>query len=224
MDIKSTNQTIPGNQVNVRLEDIGSSKGSFEPVKLDAVEQKLLDLAIIFKTTAEDELSIKERIDTGKLADSIQFTDVAYLGGVYSIDISVLAYYKFVNSGVMGTEGNGGFSSPFRFRNNYVSKRFMLAIKHWVLRNGLKSRVKEIDYKDNYFKREKKNRRSFKESKRLGGNTETSSIAYAIATSIKRKGLKPEYFWDKAATQTAKAMEGMGESFAIDLIKEIIKK
>jgi hypothetical protein len=83
-------RSIDQRQRNVRLEDIGASKDSLEPIKLDAVEQVLVEMAILFKTTAENELSIKNAIDSGQLAGSIQFENVKFMGGRYTVDINVL--------------------------------------------------------------------------------------------------------------------------------------
>jgi hypothetical protein len=202
-------RSISDRQRNVKLEDIGSDKGSFEPVKLDAVEQTLVEMAILFKTTAEDRLSVQNAIDTGKLADSIQFTQVKYLGGVYSVDINVLDYYDFVNKGVKGL--NGGGSSPYQYKNLGVSKAMLFAIRKWLIRHGLKSNSKAA----------RKNPLGTEKKTRAFDNT-SNSMAYAIAKSIKKKGLKPTGFWDSAEQATEKEMEkSLGNAFAVDIVNGI---
>jgi hypothetical protein len=211
---------MPGRSISKRqeaylktlhLDQIGTEQGSAAPVTLDAVEQTMLDMAILFKTTAADELSVKNAVDTGVLADSIQFEAVKFLGGVYSVDINVLDYYRFVNKGVKGTQG--GPSSPYAFKNNFVSKSFMLSIRKWLIRHGLKSNSRPAQ--KNPLGTEKKTR-SFTES--------SNAMAYAVATSIKKKGLKPTGFWDKAETTTQAQMEKqLGNAFAIDIVNAIVK-
>jgi hypothetical protein len=211
---------MPGRSINKRqesylktthLDNIGTWKGSIAPVQLSEVEATMLDMAILFKTTAQDELSAKQAIDSNSLAESIQFEQVKFFGGVYSVDINVLDYYKFVNKGVKGTQG--GPNSPYAFKNNFVSKSFMLSIRKWIIRHGLKSNSKPA--KRNPLGTEAKTK-NFTES--------TNAMAYAVATSIKKKGLKPTGFWDKAETVTQAQMEkSLGNAFAIDIVNEIVK-
>jgi hypothetical protein len=212
---------MPGRSINnrqkdylktVHLEDIGSSKGSDAPVKLEPIEQALLDLAILFKVTAQDELSVKNAIDTNALAESIQFEKVKVSGGVYSVDINVLDYYKWVNKGVKGLK-NKGINSPYSFRNYYVSKSFMQAIRKWVIRHSLKSNSKPA-----------RKHPLGAEKKRIKGDT-SSAVAYAIALSIKKKGLKPTGFWDKAETTVADQQmeQALSNAFTISIINELVR-
>lgn len=197
----------------VHLESIGQDKTGGAPVKLAEVEQSLRDLAVLFKTTAEHELDVKNAIDTNQLAESIQFDEVEFMGGVYSIDISVLDYYKFVNKGVKGlNNGINGAQSPFSFKNIGVSKAFMISIRKWVIRHALKARVKPA--KTHPLGAEKK--AVFKDT--------SNAMAYAIATSIKKKGLKATNFWDKAEQTTQEQVEKtLGNAFAISIVNEIVK-
>lgn len=200
-----------------KLEDIGTDKGSLPDVKLSHIEQALVDLAIVFKVAAEKGLDVKNAIDTGQLADSIQFEQVKYLGGVYSIDISVYDYYKWVNKGVKGVNTNSKVNSPYSFRNLGVSTAFRLAIKHWIIRHGLKAMVKETRLKKH---------RLGTERKKLDFKTrdEANSLAYAVAVSIKKRGLKPTGFWDNAESATTKEVEKtLGNAFAIAIVNEIVK-
>jgi hypothetical protein len=200
----------------MHLDDLGSSKDDVQVVELSAVEQALVDLAVLFKETAENELSVRNAIDSGKLADSIQFTDVVFMGGVYTVDIKVLDYYKFVNSGVKGTQ-NKSINSPFSFKNNRVSKDFMTAIRKWVIRHGMKSSSKAVRAKGGkYALGTERKTAKFKDS--------SNALAYAIATGIKKKGLKPTGFWDKAAEAVDKALPWFGDAFAIDIINGITNK
>lgn len=194
----------------VHLESIGQDKSGGGPVELTEVEQSLVDLAIVFKATAEHELDIKNAIDTNQLAESIQFDEVNFMGGVYSIDISVLDYYKFVNKGVKGLQG--GPASPFSFKNLHVSKAFATSIRKWVIRYALKARTKPA--KTHPLGAEKK--AVFKDT--------SNAMAYAIATSIKKKGLKATNFWDKAEQTTQEQVEKtLGNAFAISIVNEIVK-
>ena len=204
--------TSVNDNYKVKLEDIGDERASAEPVKLDAVEQAMVQLAILFKTTGEKELQLRQAIDTGKLADSIQFTDVEYNGVAYSLDIKVLDYYKFINSGVKGTK-NKSIDSPFSFRNNYVSAPMLLAIRKWIIRHGLKASTKEA-----------RRHPLGTERKALKLENNSNAMAYAVAVGIKMHGIKPTHFWDKAADVTGKEMEKtLGTAFSVSIITEIMK-
>lgn len=197
----------------VHLETIGQERGSSEPIKLDEIEQGLLDLAIFFKTTAAKELEVKNAIDTAALEESIQFDKVQFAGTIYSVDINVLDYYKWVNKGVKGLDGV--IDSPFAFRNKFVSKLFAQAIRKWLIRHALKATTRPA--RKNPLGAEKK-------AKPFQNVEKTNALAYAVAGSIKKKGLKPTGFWDKAEQETAKQVEKtLGNSFAIAIVNEIAR-
>src|SRR5688500_8897879 len=122
MPARSINKRQQAYLQTLHLDSIGESRNVLQHSKLEEVEQALVDLAGLFKVMAENELSLKDAVDSGKLADSIQFDAVEFNAGVYSVDIKVLDYYDFVNKGVTGTEG--GPSSPYQYKNNFVSKAF----------------------------------------------------------------------------------------------------
>jgi hypothetical protein len=199
----------------VHLENLGSGRNDFEAVELEPIEQALADLATLFADTAEKELNVKQAIATGKLAESIQWDRVKYLGGVYSVDINVLDYYKWINKGVSGTENKTG--GEYSFKNNRVSKSMMFAIRKWIIRNGLKANVKEVKAKNGKYA-------LGREKKTMNLANTSNSMAYAIATSIKKKGIKPTHFWDKAQTTVEKEIENsLGNAFAIAVVNEIAR-
>jgi hypothetical protein len=197
----------------VTLDKIGATKDSFKPVKLDAVEQALIELATLFKVLADKKLSVKDAVNTGLLADSIQFTEVEYFNQTYSVSIKVLDYYKFVDKGVKGVKGGG--SSPYRFKNLHVSKKMQDAIHKWVVREGLKVRTRDALKKA--IGQERKGKRFAKADK-------TKGLAWLIARKIKLKGLKPTKFWTDTEIEVRKQMhEQMGNHFAVAIINELTR-
>jgi hypothetical protein len=203
-------KSISQRQKNVKLEDIGEVKSG--PIQLDATEEYLLSMAAKFKIVAENELNKRNKVNTGLLADSIQFTGVMQNAGVLSVDIKVLEYFKFVNAGVRGTQ-SGSSLEGFAFKNNSVGKSFMQAIRKWMIREKIKATAKEV-----------KKKPLGTEKKGVSFDRTNQSLAYAIATSIKKKGLAPTGFWNTAADEVTKEMEkSMGDAFSIDIINEITK-
>lgn len=201
----------------IHLDEIGETKGSSAPIEMDAVTQSLVDLAILFAKLAAEGLEVAHAIDTALLAESIQFDKVKFQGGLYSIDINVLEYYKFVNSGVSGTINK--INSPFSFKNDRVSSAMVLAIKGWITRHGLKARVKEVSGKNKKY-------RLGTEKKKLDFKKQNiDSVSWAVAKSIKKKGLKATHFWDKAVKGVEEQMEKtIGNAFAISIVNEIARK
>jgi len=94
-----------------------------------------------------------------------------------SMDVELPFYYDFVDKGVNGMQGNQG--SIYSYKHARASKKHAEAIAEWIAFAG-------IDFKgrgsDNWAKA------------RL-------NAGYAMATSIKKKGLKPKPFFDKNINQ-----------------------
>jgi hypothetical protein len=200
----------------VHLSQIGEGKNA-PGVKVDSLEKIVLEMAILFKILAEKNLDVAQAISSNQLAESIQFDAVNFFGGTYSVEIKVLDYYKFVNSGVRGVKDERGGKSPYSFKNLYVSKKMMNEIKKWLVREGKKVTAKPVT-KQHAIRAEKKGVR-FKEVDK------TSALAYAVATNIKKKGLRPTNFWTKTGSQVEKEMlERAGNRFAIALIDELTNK
>lgn len=195
------------------LDQIGSSKSSFAPVKLNHIEKALYTLAAKFKTLAEDNLSVQDAVNSGKLGDSIQWDEVEFMGGKYTVSIKVLDYYKFIDQGVRGTE-SGSSKGGFQFKSKYPSKKMMEAIRKWVIREGLKVRTKPA--RNSPLGQERK-------GSRFKNVDKTSSLAYAIATNIKKKGIRGTDFFTDAGKKIEKDFrEQANEVFEIAIINEII--
>jgi hypothetical protein len=194
----------------VHLDQIGSSK-DIKGVKLDAIESAMIEFATMFKVLADKKLSVQDAINTGKLADSIQFNAVEYLGGIYSVEIRVLDYYRWIDKGVKGVRGGG--NSPYSFKNTFVSKKMMQEIRKWLIREGLKARTRETIRKP--LGQERKGRR-------FANTDKTTSFAYAVARSIKIKGIKPTNFWSDTEVEVRKQMhQELGNYFNIAIINAL---
>ena len=110
------------------------------------------------------------------LAQSISPSLIVTRNGV-SMELSLADYYDFVDKGVNGMQGNQG--SIYSYKTARPSKKHAQAIAEWITDAG-------IDFKgrgsDNWAKA------------RL-------NAGYAMATSIKKKGLMPKPFFDKNINQ-----------------------
>jgi hypothetical protein len=201
----------------IHLDQIGTDKGSVAAFELSEIDEVLLSLAALFKVSAENNLEASHSHSSGALTESIQFDKVKLMGGVYTLEIEVLEYFKFVNSGVNGLKVDHG--SPYSFRNMGVSKSMLKSIRKWVIREGLKVRVKEA--LSHPIGAENK-------GKPFSGvkGDEATQTAFVVSKGIKRNGLKPTFFWDKAAKTTAEAIKkgGFGAALAPIIVNELRRK
>jgi len=94
-----------------------------------------------------------------------------------SMDLELPNYYDFVDKGVNGVQGNQG--SIYSYKTARPSRKHAQAIAEWITDAVVEFKGRGSD---NW------------EKARL-------NAAYAMATSIKKKGLKPKPFFDKNINQ-----------------------
>ncbi len=188
---------------------LDSLGGKEKGVKLSRSAQVLVDLTSDVIKNAEKNLTAAQSVSSGKLVSEMQ-QDVSVERGSPKVDVLLLPYWKFVNDGVNGTMSQGG--SKYSFRNAFVGKSFMESIRKWAIRANLSS----TNVKTGFAKSKKE---------RVGQKfTDTStSTAYAIAKSIKKKGIKPTYFFTDAVAELRKQIESdkMIKALKIDVIESI---
>jgi hypothetical protein len=158
-------------------------------------------------------LNAQGKNDSGNLSDSIKIHQLKFMGNVYTLKIKVDApaskYFDFVNEGVSGTKTK--YPTRFSFKNNKVSPEFARSIFKWMIRHS----IKDIKYKkySTISAQENKNRSVAK--LRDGG----MSTAYAVAVNIKKKGIKPSHFWDKAFDKNyQKLADDVAAAFKKDVV------
>jgi hypothetical protein len=180
------------------LDSQGQSKNAFTDInKLQGIEKLLVLSAANFVIKVQENLNQSGKIDTGALSTDIASGEVITGDGSISISVGYPSgsksakYYDFVNKGVKGTRG--GPDSPYSFKNERVGGLWG-AIEGWLKRNKLASRNET--QKKNLSSVQRKRKRL---SKMVSESSKTKSLAYAVAVSIKRKGLKKTGFFDKAA-------------------------
>lgn len=195
------------------LEEYGEGPENFR-----ATSGALERLAGELVSRAEQNLIKSGRIATGKLSESIKPKDPQIVGNKVQIDIEALYYYMFIDKGVKGTKGGSG---EFSFKNDRVGKKMKNEIRKWFIREGLKARTIK-----NEKLKAKTNRKISKREKFRKTIAETSdNVAYAIARSIKQKGLKKTNFMTKAIRDVRKmAKEELGKGFKVDIMAMIPKK
>jgi hypothetical protein len=188
------------------FDDLGSDE-EFQPVETLST---LIQLAGELVGTAQENLNVVDRVATGSLSESLKILNPEVTGETIRVDIEALYYYRFIDQGVKGTKGGNG---KYQFRNDLVGRNMLNAIRKWVIREKLKMRTNK-KYKA-ISKREAKRKRI----------TDTStSISYAIAKSIKRKGLKKTMFFTNAVINTQNKLKDLAVPLKIDIINTLPKK
>ena len=173
------------------LDTLGT-KRSKGMVTLTNVESVLYEWAGELIKDAQDNLNKSASVASGKLASTMKILPIKFAGSVYTLKISLEDYYDFINKGVSGTENKR--NSPYSFKSKYPSKAMALQILRW-LRQGTNKVRDSKPQKKAYGKLEKKN-------KGLSGMVNKAdslkSLAYAVSTNIKKKGIKATHFLDNA--------------------------
>lgn len=189
------------------LDGTGTS-GEFRPA--NTIGEFMLIAAELAEDAVEN-LNKSNRVDTGKLAESIEVQEPYQVAGTIHIDITELFYGKFVDGGVRGTRGGSGVYS---FRNEYVGEKMLKAIKEWL-------------------KHSKRNTRTVKKYRGYGNNERkkksiadiATSSAFAVAKSIKMKGLKATGFMSKAIVVASRKVDDrLGNALEVDVIDAITPK
>lgn len=189
------------------LDGLGSNDRG-DKVEFNNVGAALVELADFLITTARDNMDKKGNTATGQTASSMKASNVKTNATKLQVDISLDSTYKFLDQGVKGVEGGTG---KYQFKTKYPNKKMALAILKWVRKRGIATKYKAIS------KTERKNqriKRMIKKSDNLKG------MAYAISTNIKKKGIKPTYFFSKAIEATKKEQKKVyAEALKLDIIE-----
>jgi hypothetical protein len=188
------------------LDNIGTTdKGDLRP------KNTLTEAILLVGELIEDcqtNLNASNKVASGALSASLIANEPYQVGSVMQVDMLMAFYGKFVNKGVKGTRG-GRSTANYSFRNEIVGRKMYAAIQEWIDRGKITTRTVK-KYKG-YGKHEKK----MKSIAQL-------DMAYAVARSIKQKGLKPTGFLDKAVDKLRqKIASRLGNGLKIDIIESL---
>jgi hypothetical protein len=183
----------------------------------DALRPKK-SLSVLFRLAgelveaAQSNLIKSNSIASGVLSDSLSVSSPVKIGNTVRVDVTMAYYGRFVNEGVNGVKKSRG--SKFKFKYANPGRKMVAAIRGWQRRGGLSVRTVVKSRTGVIGKQEGKNKR-----------ISEMAAAYAIAKSIKMRGLKKTGFMDKAvATINAKAIEQLGAALKIDVINSLPNK
>jgi hypothetical protein len=205
------------------LDTLDRNKVDFEDAAGIPVTARLLVLAAAdFVKRVQKNLNDMGKVSTGTLATDIIAGEVQAGGGIVSITVGYPAesaaanYYDFVNKGVKGVQSGEPADSPYAFKESknkfdkYAPPPVMVsAILGWMEQNNIRARAETQT--ENLSPLQSK-RKSLREA--TGGDPQRS-LAYAIARSIKRRGLPYTGFFDEARAYA------FGDKFIADISKAV---
>lgn len=191
------------------LNTIGSTDRG-DGVSMNNTAKALVRIADLIMTEAASNMDKNGNVATGGIISSMKATDIQVKGTRMELDIEIDSRYKFLNDGVKGVNGGTG---KYQFKTLRPSKKMALAIMKWIKVRRVATKYKAIS------KNEKKNQ-SIKAASHAANSQK--SLAYAIATNIKKKGIRPTKFWTKAvATAQKEKSRILGEAFKLDIIETL---
>jgi hypothetical protein len=167
-------------------------------------------MAAEFIEDAQNNLIKANNISSGALSESLQASEPAVNGNVFSIDVFMNFYGKFINSGVKGTR-SGSSKAGYSFRNEIVSKKMFTAIYEWIKRAHISTQtVKQYAPHGRH------------ETRRI--TISEIDSAYGKARSIKMYGIPANGFLDNAVQTTAqKVKDRLGLALKIDIINSLTR-
>lgn len=195
------------------LNQLGTKdKGDGSGLKLNRTAKTLIELGEYLILEAQENMTKAKSIATGRIADSMEIKNLSSKSAKFSLDVVIDKNYKWTNDGVRGVNGGSG---KYQFKTTRPSKKMATTILKWARKRGLKGRTKYSPASGN-------------EGKDVGIRKLTSSsdnlksLAYAISTNIKKKGIQPTHFFTKAIKATEKIQrEKYATAFKLDIIDSI---
>lgn len=168
------------------------------PEALPALERLLVISGLEFNKRVKENLEKSKRIATGKLAD-VEIPIITKSGNGYVLEVGYelgskqMEYFDYINKGVKGTQG--GSSSKYNFKTPYPNRKMAAAIYSWL--NLSRKSIRAVAKPKTGLERKRT-----KVAKMLTDADNKKSLAYAISTNIKKKGIKGNAYFDKALKQT----------------------
>ncbi len=183
---------------SVFLDTLGSSQFSPAPVAFDAIEAVMIKYGKLFAEGFSKELDNQDINAGGGLDSSIRFEFSKPTGNSYVVSIFMADYAKFVDEGVQGINPGKSINqtSPYIFNLAYPSAKHVAQIERWIKEKNVTAIItvpKGISHLTKQKSLSQSLGRSVKDSK-LSDVTGQKSLAYAIATNIKQKGIRATNF------------------------------
>lgn len=189
--------------------DLLGSNDRGDAMPMNKTAETLVKMAGHLIGEAQNNLDKSGSTAKGELESSLHATDIQADGKRMSIDIMILDRYVFIDKGVNGVEHSQG--SPYSFKTKKPSIGMKNSIKSWLRRRGARAMkytaISKTERKDQGIKRMKTKADS------------QDGLAWAVATSVKKKGIRATKFFTKAVKSTEKEFKKeIAAGFKLDII------
>lgn len=202
--------------------------------EMPLVKQTILLSAGSFIERVKSNLNRLGKNDTGGLEDDISQGELLEDRYGYELDLGYekgspsAKYWDFVNQGVRGVK-NQSIQSEYTFETIYPGPRMVGAIQSWLERGNAGALTENLSSKNMQSSRiSNLQRKRVRVMEAVSEADRLRSLAYAVATSIKKKGLKQTRYFDDAIEDTfgSKFFENLSKAVGADIkvyIKQIKK-
>ena len=210
----------------VNLSDFGQDKSGFvsfggnaDETELPKVEGILETYALAFIEEAQKNINNKGLTSKGNMSDlvfNIEQTKSGYTISVgYDQNNPASKYYDFQNKGVAGVGKT--IASPYSFKTIYPSRQMVTDIMSWLKTANISSRNESQKFGLSKLQTKRKSLSGVKRK-------DMRSVAYGIATAIKKNGIKQSNFFDDAISKTfgKDFINKVSEALGADVILKIV--
>lgn len=188
------------------------SKDRGDNVAMGNIAKALVASGQFLIDTATDNLQREGNIASGQTSKSMKLVNINVKTMKMSVDVEILSTYKFLDQGVRGTQGGSG---KYSFKTKYPNKKMALSILKWARKRGMSGRIK-------YTPKGASEAKNVSIRKTINRADNLKSLAYAISTNIKKKGIRPTKFFTDAVAKTRKHQkELLGKAFKLDVIETL---
>jgi len=199
---------------------LGANRGDFVIAKS---AEGLVKLAGFLIEKASDNLERKGHVASGGTISSMKIVNLDLSGTKLSLDVQILSTYKFLDKGVKGYESGSGkyqFKKPSWGKKKGGNKsgkppRMVVEILKWLRRRAAKGKIK-------YTPVSVKEKKDVSINRTINQADNLKRLAYATATNIKKKGIRPTFFFTNAVKDTQKqAKKILGQALKLDIIQNL---
>lgn len=217
-----TNEQLAALTEPILADAQSNRKDYYDARELPALEKLLVVSAAQFIQEVQDNLDRQGKVSTGTLSTQIKTGELTKQGQTYSISMGypegsdAAGYYDYVNKGVKGLKTGQPSESPYYFKKLSVKPVMAEAILGWLRQNNISAKIEDQPRKLSALQTKRQS---------LTQLDPQRSLAYAIATNIKKRGLPYSGFFDKAITSVygSKFVEQVGQVIGVDVQVQIIQ-
>lgn len=173
--------------------------------ELPILERVLIDYGVAFNKAVQDNLEKTGSISSGALAEPSQPV-ITKFGTSYILNLGYptgskqLEYYDFINKGVKGYDSGSPSNTPYSFKSPYPNRKMAANIFAWL--NKARKSVRKDSVATNKEGKISKTETKRQALKKIVSEAENKKrLAYAISSSIKKKGIEPTKYIDNAIAQ-----------------------